>query len=39
MVGNTTPKANGLLQAALKQYAAFDFYDADRFSNAAIEST
>ena len=37
MVGNTTPKANGLLQAALKQYAAFDFYDADRFSNAAIE--
>jgi hypothetical protein len=37
LVGDTTPKAKELLEEASKQYSAFDFYDADRFSSAAIE--
>ena len=37
LVGDSTPKAKELLGEAVKQYDAFNFYDADRFSKAAIE--
>jgi len=37
LVGDATPKAKELLNEATKQYGSFNFYDADRFSNAAIE--
>jgi ABC-type nitrate/sulfonate/bicarbonate transport system substrate-binding protein len=39
LVGDSTPKAKELLDEANKQYGAFNFYDADRFSKAAIEWT
>jgi ABC-type nitrate/sulfonate/bicarbonate transport system substrate-binding protein len=37
LLGGSTPKAKELLDEASKQYNAFNFYDADRFSKAAIE--
>jgi len=37
LVGDNTPKAKELLDEANKQFTAFNFLDADRFSKAAIE--
>jgi ABC-type nitrate/sulfonate/bicarbonate transport system substrate-binding protein len=37
LVGDATPKAKQFLQQATEQFSAFDFYDADRFSKAALE--
>ncbi len=37
LVGDATPKAKELLDEATKFYSAFDFFDADRFSSAAVE--